>query len=231
VNLPSVAFHRCPSCGPSLFAKLAADDIGIRCLRCFATPVTLSLIDVLRSRVSDLPVKEVYEMSSRGPLVRYLERHAARLTRSEYFDDTALGDFKRGVQCQDATRLTYPDCSFDLCTSTEVFEHVADDQAAFGEMHRVLRPGGMLMFTVPIGNHPTTTRARLESGRLVHIEPPEYHSDRLRGAGKVFCYRNYGTDLDTILLARGFSHAELAWPRQRWFGIARRVAVARKGAH
>ena len=42
----------------------------------------------------------------------------------------------------------YGDASFDLCTSTEVFEHMPDDLNGFSEIRRVLRPGGRFVFTV-----------------------------------------------------------------------------------
>jgi SAM-dependent methyltransferase len=229
VNIPSLALDGCPACGPSIFVSLAPNEVGIRCMRCGGTPITLSLVDVLRSRLPDLARLDVYEMSSRGPLVNYLRRMARSLTLSEYFEDATPGSSRNGVQCQDATQLTFPDGSFDLCTSTEVFEHIADDASAFKEVLRVLRPGGTLMFTVPVGDHPTGIRARLdERGDVVHFEPPEYHSDRLRGTGKVLCFRNYGTDIDALLLRQGYESAQLVWPRQRWFGVARRVIVARK---
>ena len=45
-------------------------------------------------------------------------------------------------QVADATRLPYPDRSFDAAVSTQVYEYVRDIPAALGELHRVLRPGG-----------------------------------------------------------------------------------------
>jgi SAM-dependent methyltransferase len=213
-----------------VFVKFLDNEVGIRCLRCRATPITLSLIEVLRGRLPGLADLDVYEMSSRGPLVKYLGGKAKSVTTSEYFDDVLPGHFRDGVQCQDVTALTFADECFDLCTSTEVFEHVPDDAAAFNEVRRVLRPGGRLMFTVPIGDHPTVIRARADSkGNVIHLQPPEYHSDRLRGEGKVLCFRNYGTDIVSRLTDCGFEEADLIWPKGRWFGVARRVVLARKG--
>ncbi len=42
----------------------------------------------------------------------------------------------------DATRLDFPDASFDLVYSFNVFEHLPDPAATFGEITRVLKPGG-----------------------------------------------------------------------------------------
>jgi len=116
------------------------------------------------------------------------------------------GEFRGGVQCQDVEQLTYPDGSFDLVTSTEVFEHVPDDRRAFAEVYRVLRPGGRLVFTVPLMDAgPTLERAEIRYGRIVHLVTPEYHGDRLRGRGRVLAFRTYGPDILDRLRAAGFA--------------------------
>jgi SAM-dependent methyltransferase len=49
----------------------------------------------------------------------------------------------------DATRLPFADASFDRIIASEVLEHIPDDTAAFRELARVLKPGGVLAVTVP----------------------------------------------------------------------------------
>ena len=49
----------------------------------------------------------------------------------------------------DATRLPFPDGSFDKIIAAEVLEHLPADQAAMNEIARVLRPGGIAAVTVP----------------------------------------------------------------------------------
>ncbi len=48
-----------------------------------------------------------------------------------------------------APTLPYPDGSFDLVLSNQVFEHVADYPAAIGEIFRVLKPGGACFLVLP----------------------------------------------------------------------------------
>lgn len=45
--------------------------------------------------------------------------------------------------------LPFADESFDIVLSNHVLEHVAQDVQGFAELHRVLRPGGLLIIGVP----------------------------------------------------------------------------------
>jgi len=198
---------QCPFCGPTVLLRLQRSEAGLRCARCAAGAVQISLGWALRTQVADLGARDVYELSSRGPLVAHLTRHARRLQLSEYFDGIAPGSEHHGVRCEDVQALSFADSSFDLITHTEVLEHVPDDHRAFAELYRVLRPGGLMLFTVPY--HPewpqTLERARVAAdGGIEHLQPPAYHDDLLRGQGRVLAWRDYGADLPDRLAAVGF---------------------------
>jgi SAM-dependent methyltransferase len=221
----------CPLCSTRRVAvKLADDEMFVRCLGCRGSAVSMSLAAVLRSAVPDLGDRSVYELSARGPFHAFLKRRAADLTSSEYFDQVPAGAFVDGVQCQDVQRLTYADDSFDVCTSTEVFEHVPDDRRGFSEVRRVLKPGGMLLFTVPLsGNDQTVERARLTPGGAIeHLLPPELHGDPQRAA-PVLAFRTYGRDIIDRLTGAGFARATIVRPADAipW-GYARSVVVAHR---
>jgi SAM-dependent methyltransferase len=49
----------------------------------------------------------------------------------------------------DVVHLPFADNSFDLILALDLMEHVKNDQRLIREFHRVLRPGGCLMATVP----------------------------------------------------------------------------------
>jgi ubiquinone/menaquinone biosynthesis C-methylase UbiE len=53
------------------------------------------------------------------------------------------------LRAMSATRLDFPDASFDKVYSFHTIEHVPDLGRALGEMARVLRPGGRLMLVYP----------------------------------------------------------------------------------
>lgn len=54
-----------------------------------------------------------------------------------------------GVANANALDLPFPDACFDRVVTSEVLEHIWDDERALDEMVRVLRPGGRLAVTVP----------------------------------------------------------------------------------
>ena len=220
---------RCPVCGGRWLFRLQRSEIGVRCLSCGSSAITLSMVSVLVAERPGFRAERVYELSSRGPLFEWLRRESRDLSFSEYFDDVAPGDFRDGVQCQDIQRLTHADASFDLVTSTEVFEHVADDRRGFAEIRRVLRPGGAFIFTVPIEDADRTAeRAVLKEGKVEHLLPAAYHDDRIRGRGQVLVFRDYGRDIVARLQAAGFGTAYVNSAYATAFlGAGRGVVVAR----
>lgn len=218
---------RCNLCGCPLLV-LPGPAAG-RCLRCLATPIHRAVGLVIAGL--NLPMNSrVYELSSRGALVRYLRSKFSQVYLSEYYDDTPRGTLRRGVPCQDVQALLMADSTFELVTSTEVFEHVPDDSRGFSEICRVLRPGGQFVFTVPLLEEGATVeRARREAdGSVTHLTQPEYHSDRLRGTGRVLAFRTYGRDICRRLATAGLS-ADIRQIREPMYGIASQpVIVAQK---
>jgi SAM-dependent methyltransferase len=134
-----------------------------------------------------------------------------------------------GVRHEDVQALSFADACFDLCTCTEVLEHVADDRAAFANLWRVLRPGGWLLFTVPIAGPTTLERARLRGGRREDILPPAWHLDPATGH-PALVFRDYGTDVAARLEAAGFVDVQLAPAPAGLFGQGRPFVIGRRGA-
>jgi 2-polyprenyl-3-methyl-5-hydroxy-6-metoxy-1,4-benzoquinol methylase len=77
--------------------------------------------------------------------------------------------------CADATTLPFAADTFDAAVFMEVLEHVEDDRAALSEIGRVVRPGGLLILSVPNLAAPAPLLERLPL-RSVHArEGPEHH--------------------------------------------------------
>ena len=86
-----------------------------------------------------------------GTMLTYLASYGK--AQGVDIDEEAIGYCReRGltdVRLGSAETLPFEDGSFDLVTALDVVEHLDDDAAALREIHRVLRPGGKLLMTVP----------------------------------------------------------------------------------
>ena len=63
---------------------------------------------------------------------------------------------RRGLQnlvCADAMRLPFASNAFDALVAMDMLEHLPDDVLALREFHRVLKPGGVVLATVPAYPH------------------------------------------------------------------------------
>jgi len=91
----------------------------------------------------------------------------------------------------DATRMVFPDASFDLVCSWSAFEHIERPGEALAEVARVLRPGGLVylaihLYTSHSGNH--DARSLTSNGG----DPPYWPHLRpgYREAERPSCYVN-----------------------------------------
>ena len=77
-----------------------------------------------------------------------------RDARALQFARGLAGAAQSALYLGDACRLPYGDACFDKVLLSEVLEHLEDDRGALAEAHRVLRPRGTLVVTVPYSEYP-----------------------------------------------------------------------------
>lgn len=123
-------------------------------------------------------------------------------------------------------RLPFADAAFDSATMLDVLEHTADERRTLAEVRRVLRPGGLLVLTVPARHafsflDPDNAKFRLPRlhravytarfGAQVYRRRFADPSDGLRGdmAWERTEHTNYrAADLMDLLAGAGFVPAE-----------------------
>jgi predicted SAM-dependent methyltransferase len=102
---------------------------------------------------------------------------------------------KPDIACEDITKLSFGDRTFDLVVANHVLEHVKEDQAAMSELLRVLKPGGLAVLQTPYSEKLANT-----------FEDPGICDDesRLQAYGQEDHVRLYGRDLFAKLAGIGF---------------------------
>src|SRR5262249_23668182 len=134
----------CAFCGAKLRARRLA-SVLLRTLPA-AQPVRSVRAWAARPEARRLRIAEVNRIEGLHDVLAGLAGFAG----SDYRDDVPPGTVVDGVRSEDLTRLTYEDASFDLLLTSETLEHVPDLGAALGEIRRVLVPGGVHIFTIPL---------------------------------------------------------------------------------
>lgn len=224
-NLGNSRFGWCTVCGKrSLF--LAIDSLETMrnhalCVRCKSAARNRHVAYWIGKEMASLGIRKlgdfrnrpdlkVYNASSASATARALGK-APNIVCSEYFDGLEPGAFKDGVMNQDLRRLTFQDASLDLVITEDVFEHVPEYRDAFREVHRVLKPGGFHIFTIPFYfDAPTRDLYEMKDGKPVLLEPIEYHGDPVRG--EIPCFVHFGYDLFEFHKSLGFE-ARIEWSR------------------
>lgn len=165
------------------------------CVLCRANLRYELIAQIVRKKFPDLTFLNVLELDKNSPLQTLFLGKCKSYLRTFYSKAIVKGTvICEGVQCEDITRLTLPSESLDLIVSSDVLEHVPALAHAFKETARVLRKGGCHIFTVPVRDI-TRRRAEIgESGEVIHLDEPEYHSDPLDPKG-ILAFWDLGLDL------------------------------------
>ena len=96
----------------------------------------------------------------------------------------------------DMTALSMANNTFDLVLHSDTLEHVADPLQALRECHRVLKPGGHCIYTIPI------VAGRLS--RSTEGRPTSYHGDPNQRGEDWKVHTEYGSDAWLQPLEAGF---------------------------
>ncbi len=100
-----------------------------------------------------LPAGELFILdvgSGAGNMYHHLSRYGYVIGVENHPNPVRVGR-ARGydIRQADARALPFADNTFDLVTALDVIEHNEDDVAILREAHRVLKPGGLVLISVP----------------------------------------------------------------------------------
>lgn len=124
--------------------------------------------------------------------------------------------------------LPFPNASFDLVTTFQTLEHVADVGACISEMVRVLRPGGVLYLRAPDYNSFFEPHYRVPFLPTMHRPMAEWYLGRLGRPLAGLRTLNWTTEPGVRRVLRGQAHP-LRIERNKYFFIEqRRREVAEK---
>ena len=150
---------------------------------------------------------KVYNVESNGALHHYL-KHINDYLCSEYFGPYEThGTAKDGILNVDLMNIPFDVNTLDLIISTEVFEHIPDPYKAFREVHRVLKKGGIHVFTVPYddeGENDVVKAFLNENNEIVYLMEPEYHGDPIRSDEGILVYTVFAKEMQEKLRSMGF---------------------------
>jgi SAM-dependent methyltransferase len=199
----------CISCGASVRVRQLARVLVQLLFEAKTGPVSSVREGVARGVSQNLKLAEV---NSCGALHKFLSGIPG-LSYSEFLpEDTSTAH-------ENLLSLTYPDESFDFLLHSDTVEHVPDVDRAFAEIWRVLKPGGMCIFSIPWvrDGRETLIRARVrQTGELAatgcgkpleeveHLLPPSYHGGSYQSTQQYLVFYEFGVGFLSHLDALGF---------------------------
>jgi SAM-dependent methyltransferase len=173
---------------------------GFRCKSCGSRLRSMALaawfqryvksVDVLQKLVNNNQLARslsILEINEAGQLTQFLKK---------------LPLHTLGVYPEiDIQRMTYLDNSFDIVMHSDTLEHIPDPIKALSECYRVLRPGGVCVFTVPVV---VDCLSRSTEGRK-----PTYHGYAGSTEESFRVHTEFGSDVWKLVVAAGFSEYRL----------------------
>jgi SAM-dependent methyltransferase len=150
-------------------------------------------------------VKSIAEPGTIGPFRKYF-MPLPNYCQSDYQADTNDNSIYSKIQHQDIEALTFEHESFDMIITSDILEHVKNPKRAFKEIARVLRKGGLHIFTVPMQDPlplKSLTRVSVTDTEEIHLLPAHYHGNGK--SGKSLVYTDFGVDIVMMLSDGGFA--------------------------
>lgn len=225
----------CPICETkAVFVELGPHlRRDYQCLRCRSVPRQRALVSVLCDVAPDWRELSIFEAGPSGPSSSKLQRECPGYFDSQFMPGWDRGEIRDGVRCEDLEHLTLDSASVEVVVTQDVFEHVLRPDLAFAEVSRVLVPGGVHVFSVPMyQRRDTIIRALpLPDGGIDHVREPKFHKGPADPGGTLVA-REWGLDIgDFIASAMTTTIHQIEDRRRGIAGNQREILVSRKPHH
>jgi len=181
----------CPVCGYRGAFSPVRFKVETWCPSCDSRPRHRLLKLWMERGMRLAPGAEVIHFAAEPWVRGWIEARGARYRTADINDRFELR--------LDITAMDLPDASADMIIANHVLEHV-DDAAALAEMHRVLRPGGQAVITVPM----------IEGWETTYEQPGLDEAQRRLRYGDPDHCRFYGRDIRDRIRRAGFRLSEFA---------------------
>lgn len=174
------------------------------CSGCLSIPRERALFKILAELFPNWRELCIHESSpaERGASLK-LRQQCKGYVESQYDPAIPLGTLhpKHGYRCENLSRQTFPDASFDVVVTQDVFEHIPEPGSAINEIARTLKPGGIHVASIPLVRKwsASQTRAKLTNGQIEHILPPQYHGNPIDDSGSLVT-TDWGYDIGSFFL-------------------------------
>jgi SAM-dependent methyltransferase len=121
------------------------------------------------------------------------------------------------------SKVPWPDDTFDFVFATSVFEHVMDQEVAYAEIHRVLRPGGAFLNIFPSKWRPIEAHINIPFGGVFTWRPylKLWALLGIRGLNQETCTVDEVLELNRLFTTHGVNYLsgrQIAQLLRRTFG-------------
>jgi len=178
----------CINCGGIARYRLISLLLVNNILKNKSIDKSLSLLDLGKLEIG------ILDTSYMSPLYKYLKNKGI-VYMSEYLPGLEKKIPFLNLYHQDLMKISFSRESIDIIITSEVFEHITEPLKAFEEIYRILKPGGIHIFTIPYNeNSATRSRILIEDGMIQYKLPKLYHKNPLSLKGSLVC-TDFGYDL------------------------------------
>ncbi len=167
----------------------------LKCARCRSIPRWRTIVRVLETFFPGWRQMAIHECSPGGSSSAKLAWECRGCVQTHWYPDAPAGSVKDRYRSENLEQ-TFPDASFDMVITLDVFEHVLDPREGSPRWRGRSSPGAPTFSPSP-GSiwKPTLVRAVCQpDGTVRHLAEPDYHGNPIDAEGSVVATES-GVDL------------------------------------